>query len=331
MSVAILNSPIFSPRISSNLCKSSASISNSPRVLHGLPPTPSRPSSSSSSPLPPSPSTPSTVRFNKLNKQISTIEEVSRSLNGTVLKRKRPARIDIPVMSLSFGVDTPKAVERVVDVVEVEGDGYALYCKRGRRGPMEDRYSAVVDVHGDSTQAFFGVFDGHGGAKAAEFAANHLDRHIMDQSRKRCADEIVEAVRDGYLTTDAEFLKEGVEGGTCCVTALIQEGNLVVSNAGSLAVSRGIGDRHLKQWIIAEPETKVLKIEHDCEFVILASDGLWDKVNNQEAADMVRPLCTGIEKPKPFFACKKLVDLAVTRGSTDDISVMIVQLGNFLS
>lgn len=55
-------------------------------------------------------------------------------------------------MSPSFGVDTPKAVERVVDVVEVEGDGYALYCKRGRRGLMEDRYSAVVDVHGDSTQ-----------------------------------------------------------------------------------------------------------------------------------------------------------------------------------
>lgn len=376
MSVAILNSPIFSPRVSSSLCKSSASITKSPRVLHGLPPTPSRSSSSSSSPLPPSPSTLSTVRFNK---QISTIKEVSCSLNGTVLKRKRPARIDIPVMSLSFGVDTPKALERVVDVVEVEGDEYALYCKRGRRGLMEDRYSAVVDVHGDSRQAFFGVFDGHGGAKAAQFAANHLDRHIMDQSRKRCADEIVEAVRDGYLTTDAEFLKQGVEGGTCCVTALIQEGNLVVSNAGdcravmsrggiaealtsdhrpcredekqrietlggyvdshhnvwrvqgSLAVSRGIGDRHLKQWIIAEPETNVLKIEHDCEFVILASDGLWDKVNNQEAADMVRPLCTGIEKPKPFFACKKLVDLAVKRGSTDDISVMIVQLGNFLS
>jgi protein phosphatase 1L len=90
-------------------------------------------------------------------------------------------------------------------------------------------------------QAFFGVFDGHGSAKAAEFAANNMDRHIMDQSRKRCEEEIVEAVRDGYLTTDAEFLKEGVGGGTCCVTALIQEGNLVVSNAGDCraVISRG--------------------------------------------------------------------------------------------
>ncbi|KAK4579546.1 hypothetical protein RGQ29_029280 [Quercus rubra] len=206
---------------------------------------------------------------------------------------------------------------------------------------------------------FLCVFDGHGGAKAAEFAANHLDRHIMDQSRKRCANEIVEAVRDGYLTTDAEFLKEGVEGGTCCVTALIQEGNLVVSNAGDCraVMSRGgiaealtsdhrpcredekqrietLGgyvDSHHNVWRVQGPETKVLKIEHDCEFVILASDGLWDKVNNQEAADMVRPLCTGIEKTKTIFCLQKLVDLAVKRGSTDDISVMIVQLGNFLS
>ena len=49
---------------------------------------------------------------------------------------------------------------------------------------------------------------------------------------------------------------------------------------GSLAVSRGIGDKHLKQWVIAEPESKVLKIKPDCEFLILGSDGLWDKVTN---------------------------------------------------
>lgn len=47
---------------------------------------------------------------------------------------------------------------------------------------------------------------------------------------------------------------------------------------GSLAVSRGIGDRHLKQWVTAEPETKILSIKPEFEFLILASDGLWDKV-----------------------------------------------------
>ena len=54
-------------------------------------------------------------------------------------------------------------------------------------------------------------------------------------------DEIAEAVKTGYLATDADFLKEGVSGGTCCVTALIQKDSLVVSNAGDCraVMSRG--------------------------------------------------------------------------------------------
>lgn len=48
---------------------------------------------------------------------------------------------------------------------------------------------------------------------------------------------------------------------------------------GSLAVSRAIGDRHLKQWVVAEPATKIFKIRPECEFLILASDGLWDNVS----------------------------------------------------
>lgn len=49
---------------------------------------------------------------------------------------------------------------------------------------------------------------------------------------------------------------------------------------GSLAVTRGIGDAHLKRWVIAEPETRAIRIEPQHEFLILASDGLWDTVSN---------------------------------------------------
>lgn len=128
---------------------------------------------------------------------------------------------------------------------------------------------------------------------------------------------------------------------------------------GSLAVSRGIGDAHLKQWVIPEPETKIVRIEAECEFLILASDGLWDKVDtilllslkpqivwlssqncdnmflesfqvsNQEAVDIARPLCMSKENPSPLSACRKLANLSATRGSLDDISVMILQLQHF--
>ncbi|KAL5537951.1 hypothetical protein UlMin_045259 [Ulmus minor] len=364
--VAVPNSPIFSPsKISSIFYKPSSSACSSPRIVHvhGSPPTPS------TSPL--------AARFQRQITAFGVTEKENSgvglgSSSGEVLKRKRPAKIAIPMATLNFAVDSPR-----LDVMEVEGDGYSVYCKRGRRGTMEDRYTAVVDHRAESRQAFFGVFDGHGGTKAAEFAAKNLDTNIVDQISRGSEDKIAEAVKGGYLTTDADFLKEDVNGGTCCVTALIQKHNLVVSNAGdcravmsrggvaealttdhrpsrkdekdrietlggyvdrcngvwriqgSLAVSRGIGDRNLKKWVIAEPETKTLKIKPDCEFLILGSDGLWDKVSNQDAVDAVRPFCVGVDKPDPFSACKKLVNLSTIRGSTDDISVMIIQLNHF--
>ncbi|XP_048326744.2 probable protein phosphatase 2C 25 [Ziziphus jujuba] len=219
---------------------------------------------------------------------------------------------------------------------------------------------------------------------AAEFAAKNLHENIKDQLMMMTSGEsekknIEEAVKNGYLMTDKNFLKEGISGGTCCLTALIQDHSLVISNAGdcravmsrrgvaealtsdhrpsrkdekdriqtlggyvdccrgvwrvqgSLAVTRGIGDGNLKQWVIAEPETKVLKIKPDCEFLILGSDGLWDKVSDQEAVDAARPLFMDVDKSDVLSACKQLVDLSIKRGSTDDISVMIIQLGHFVS
>ncbi|KAE8712738.1 putative protein phosphatase 2C 25 [Hibiscus syriacus] len=117
--------------------------------------------------------------------------------------------------------------------LESQGDGYSVYCKRGRREAKEDRFSASIELQGDSKKAFFGVFDGHGGAKASEFAAQKLEKNILDEL-VRIKDEttVKEVVKQGYLKTDAEFSKEDdASGGTCCVTALIQNPNLVVSNA----------------------------------------------------------------------------------------------------
>ncbi|KAJ4825078.1 hypothetical protein Tsubulata_040465 [Turnera subulata] len=336
------------------------------------------PVASSSSPSLPLPPTPSSLSFR--------VNEANSDGGATLLKRKRPGRIDVPVVAGGLGwsgLETPRREEERVEVVEVEGDGYSVYCKRGRRGRvMEDRYSAFLDTNNVMTkhkQAFFGVFDGHGGAKAAEYAAKNLERNVMAEvvSGSRYGEGVEMAVRNGYLTTDAEFVEQNLGGGTCCVTALIHDGNLVVSNAGdcravlsregvaqvltfdhrasredekdriqalggyvdccrgvwriqgSLAVSRAIGDKHLKQWVIAEPETKILKMEPEYEFLILASDGLWDKVGNQEAVDIVRSLCIGVDKPEPFSACKKLTELSLKRGSIDDITVMVIQLGCF--
>ncbi|KAB5541128.1 hypothetical protein DKX38_014102 [Salix brachista] len=383
-SVAVSSSPVFSPSTSHFYSKTVVSIPSPPAetralTLTHLKSTTQSPSSPTTSFSPPS--SPSPFRF-RLQKSLTGLNSTSSLASGsgsaaTVLKRKRPTRLDIPiVMGPGRGLAMPREVEEAE--VEREGYGYSVYCKRGRREAMEDRFSAVVDLEGDVKQAFFGVFDGHGGAKAAEFAAGNLNKNILDEVARRDEEDIMDAVKHGYLNTDSQFLKEDVRGGSCCVTALIRKGNLVVSNTGdcravmsrggvaealtadhrpsredeknriestggyvdlvhgtwriqgSLAVSRGIGDSHLKQWVIAEPDTNVVRIKPDHEFLILSSDGLWDKVGNQEAVDIAHRLCIGVEKAEPLSACKKLVDLSVSRGSCDDISVMLIQLGRYV-
>ncbi|XP_058110294.1 putative protein phosphatase 2C 53 isoform X1 [Magnolia sinica] len=367
--VGVKGSPAFSPSRTPLLTKTSSS---SPKT----------------SPSSLSPSSSFRLRF--LQKQASSLSRKDASIVAVdpshspppppppsmSLKRKRPTRINIPDLN-SLSLTLPIASEGVKEV-EIKGKQFSVFCKKGIREAMEDRHAAVVDLHDDPKQAFFGVFDGHGGVKAAEFATENMGKKIMDEVMKSGGDGIKAAIRSAYLATDSEFLKEGTRGGACCVTALIKNSDLIVSNAGdcravlsrggvaesltddhrpsrederdrienlggyvdccrgvwrlqgSLAVSRGIGDSHLKQWVTAEPETKILRIKPDCEFLILASDGLWDKVSNQEAVDIARSGCLKTDEVSMLSACKNLVDLSVLRGSIDDVSVVIIQLGHFI-
>jgi protein phosphatase 1L len=93
-----------------------------------------------------------------------------------------------------------------------------------------------------------------------------------------------------------------------------------------LAVSRAFGDADLKRWVIPEPEIRRLPITAGCEFLVLASDGLWNKVSNQEAVDAVSRSSAGRDSTG---CCKELVDMARCRGSRDDITVMVVDLKRF--
>ena len=47
-------------------------------------------------------------------------------------------------------------------------------------------------------------------------------------------------------------------------------------------MSRSIGDAHLKDWVLAEPDTKIFQLTPDMEFLVLASDGLWQEVNKEK-------------------------------------------------
>ncbi|XP_028777329.1 protein phosphatase 2C 50 [Neltuma alba] len=110
---------------------------------------------------------------------------------------------------------------------------------------------------------------------------------------------------------------------------------------GVLAMSRSIGDRYLKPWIIPEPEVMFLPRAKDDECLILASDGLWDVMSNEEACDLARRrilmwhkkngVAVASERgegadPAAQAAAEYLSNRALQKGSKDNITVIVVDL-----
>ena len=95
--------------------------------------------------------------------------------------------------------------------------------------------------------------------------------------------------------------------------------------AAGLAISRVLGDVHYKgkNIVIANPDIYVrTKLDKD-EFIILASDGLWDVVTNKEAIQFVNDRLN-IKCFKTI--AKELVEYAFLKGSGDNISVIVCKL-----
>jgi len=102
---------------------------------------------------------------------------------------------------------------------------------------------------------------------------------------------------------------------------------------GVLAVTRSLGDHCMKEYVIAKPYTskKTITIvpsndddDNDAKiasFLIVGCDGLWDVIQDQEAVDFVLKRIAEKE-----LVAKYLVEEALKRGSTDNITVSVAFL-----
>mmetsp|Transcript_11495 Transcript_11495/g.70686 ORF Transcript_11495/g.70686 Transcript_11495/m.70686 type:complete len:185 (-) Transcript_11495:1796-2350(-) len=89
---------------------------------------------------------------------------------------------------------------------------------------------------------------------------------------------------------------------------------------GMLAVTRSFGDGVLKTLIPAVPEVEVREVSpSNMSVAIIATDGVWDVISNEEAVRTVQ------EASNPKEAAKSLVQEAFERGSTDNISAIVVE------
>ncbi|KAI3671650.1 hypothetical protein L1987_87390 [Smallanthus sonchifolius] len=149
-----------------------------------------------------------------------------------------------------------------------------------------------------------------------------------------CAKEAIALSNDHKPNREDEYARIEASGGK-----VIQwKGHRVF---GVLAMSRSIGDRYLKPWIIPEPEITFTARVREDEVLILASDGLWDVMSNEEACEVARKRIliwhkknggnkierdlNGVD-PAAQAAADYLSVLALQKGSNDNISVIVVDL-----
>ncbi|KAK4424327.1 putative protein phosphatase 2C 10 [Sesamum alatum] len=88
---------------------------------------------------------------------------------------------------------------------------------------------------------------------------------------------------------------------------------------GQLAVSRAFGDKNLKTHLRSDPDVTNAEVDSDTDLLILASDGLWKVMSNQEAVDIAKKI------KDPQKAAKQLVLEALNMDSKDDISCIVIR------
>ncbi|CAL9217769.1 unnamed protein product [Arabidopsis halleri] len=244
---------------------------------------------------------------------------------------------------------------------------YGYSSLKGKRATMEDYFETrISDVNGQMV-AFFGVFDGHGGARTAEYLKNNLFKNLV--SHDDFISDTKKAIVEVFKQTDEDYLIDEIgqpkNAGSTASTALLIGDKLIVANVGDsrvvaskngsavplsddhkpdrsderqriedaggfiiwagtwrvggiLAVSRAFGDKQLKPYVIAEPEIQEEDIS-TLEFIVIASDGLWNVLSNKDAVAIARDISDA------ETAARKLVQEAYARGSCDNITCIVVR------
>ncbi|CAA0826418.1 Probable protein phosphatase 2C 76 [Striga hermonthica] len=244
--------------------------------------------------------------------------------------------------------------------------GYSSF--RGKRVSMEDFYDIKSSKVDGLAVCLFGIFDGHGGARAAEYLKEHLFENLLKHPEFIANTKL--AISETYQQTDRDFLDSEKEtfrdDGSTASAAVLVGNHLYVANVGDsrtiiskagkaiplsedhkpnrsderkriesaggvvmwtgtwrvggvLAMSRAFGNRMLKQFVVAEPEIQDLEVDENLDLLVLASDGLWDVVPNEDAVSIAQ------SEDDPEGAARKLTETAFTRGSADNITCIVVK------
>lgn len=122
---------------------------------------------------------------------------------------------------------------------------------------------------------------------------------------------VFQITHDHKPDTEKEFTRIRSLGGL-----VMKDPGGVARVFGNLAISRSFGDLALAPYVTWEPE--VYRVKSDGGVLVMASDGVWDVVGNEEAIGIM-------SENMPIHArARKILHLARVRGSSDNITIIVV-------
>lgn len=150
-------------------------------------------------------------------------------------------------------------------------------ARRGERDEMQDAHVLLPDMNSCMTAgntsrvSYFAVFDGHGGARASRFAAEHLHQTLAKKFPSGDPENVDKLIKkcllDTFKQTDEEFLKKASsqkpawKDGSTATCVLVVDDMVYVANLGdSRAVLCRMEDSAADQ---RRPVTLALSKEHN--------------------------------------------------------------------
>lgn len=98
---------------------------------------------------------------------------------------------------------------------------------------------------------------------------------------------------------------------------------------GQLAISRSIGDKHLRQFVTSEPTVAHFRHSADTRFLCIASDGVWETLSPEDVVDLADEIyfqSTDYKATSLEHVAAKITYEAYVRGSSDNMAAMIIDL-----
>ena len=160
--------------------------------------------------------------------------------------------LDLDILQLQFNnFDHSKTSSKPMGIIK----GYGANTYQGLvRNYNEDRVSIIINMNKPKNYnkkiwpktSFFGIYDGHGGNKCADYLRDSLHKLIF--SDENYPENVNEAIKNGFLKAENEFLNNHSldknnnmniidRSGSCAIIVIIIENKIYVANVGD---SRGL-------------------------------------------------------------------------------------------